>query len=58
MIFLDLTLGSVLVFFDDILIFSKTLQDHLKHLKTVLELLQQHQLYAKLSLSVILGVKR
>jgi hypothetical protein len=58
MIFLDLTLGSVLVFFDDILIFSKTLQDHLKHLKTVLELHQQHQLYAKLSLWVILGVKR
>lgn len=39
----------VLVFFNDILIYSKNLQDHLKHLKVVLELLQQHQLYAKLS---------
>jgi len=37
----------VLVFFDDILIYSKNLQDHLKHLKAVLGLLQQHQLYAK-----------
>jgi hypothetical protein len=39
----------VLVFFDDILVYSKSLQDHLKHLKAVLGLLQQHQLYAKLS---------
>jgi hypothetical protein len=37
----------VLVFFDDFLIYSKSLQDHLKHLKAVLGLLQQHQLYAK-----------
>lgn len=48
----------VLVFFDDILIDSKTLQYHLKYLETVLELLQQHQLYVKLSLSVTWGVKR
>jgi len=39
----------VLVFFNDILIYNKNLQNHLKHLKVVLELLQQHQLYAKLS---------
>lgn len=39
----------VLVFFGDILVYSKSLQDHLKHLKAVLGLLQQHQLYAKLS---------
>jgi hypothetical protein len=37
----------VLVFFDDILTYSKNLQDHLKHLKVVLGLLQQHPLYAK-----------
>ncbi|XP_041020419.1 uncharacterized protein LOC121262051 [Juglans microcarpa x Juglans regia] len=32
----------VLVFFDDILIYSKTLQDHLQHLSIVLEILQSH----------------
>ena len=39
----------VLVFFDDILIFSSTLDLHLQHLNIVLELLLQHQLYAKRS---------
>ena len=37
----------MLVFFDDILVFSPTLELHLQHLRLVLELLQQHQLYAK-----------
>ena len=39
----------VLVFFDDILIYSPTWQLHLLHLETVMKLLQQHKLYAKLS---------
>ena len=39
----------VLVFFDDILIFSPTLELHLQHLRTVLGLLLNHQLYAKRS---------
>ena len=39
----------VLVFFDDILVFSSNLYDHLSHLKIVLEILQSHQLYAKQS---------
>ena len=39
----------VLVFFDDILVFSPTLELHLQHLRLVLELLRQHQLYAKKS---------
>ena len=39
----------VLVFFDDILVFNPTLELHIQHLRSVLELLQQHQLYAKKS---------
>lgn len=37
----------VLVFFDDILVYSSTWGDHLKHLTTVLQLLRQHKLVAK-----------
>lgn len=36
----------VLAFFDDILIYSPNVQDHLKHLEVVLNLMQQHQFYA------------
>ncbi|KAL1194957.1 putative mitochondrial protein [Cardamine amara subsp. amara] len=36
----------LLVFFDDILVYSKTLVEHHEQLKTVLKLLQYHQLYA------------
>ncbi|KAK4394129.1 hypothetical protein Sango_1883700 [Sesamum angolense] len=39
----------VLVFFDDILVYSKDLGIHLMHLKKVMELLKKHQLYAKKS---------
>ena len=39
----------VLVFFDDILVFSSNFSNHLSHLKIVLEVLQSHQLYAKQS---------
>lgn len=38
-----------LVFFDDILIYSTTMQDHVHHLRTVLQALRENQLYAKLS---------
>lgn len=37
----------VLVFFDDILIYSKILQEHVLHLSTVLETIKTHQFYAK-----------
>jgi hypothetical protein len=39
----------VLVFFDDILIYSKTRTDHLAHVDRVLHLLSQHQLFLKKS---------
>jgi hypothetical protein len=40
---------SALVFFDDILIYSRSFADHLQHLKTVLHLLQQDHWKVKLS---------
>lgn len=39
----------ILVFFDDILIYSKTWSDHLHHLTIALQLLVKHKLVAKLS---------
>jgi hypothetical protein len=39
----------VVVFIDDILIYSKTLEDHAKHLHVVLQRLRDHHLYAKFS---------
>lgn len=37
----------VLVFFDDILIYIVTWADHLRHLRAVLDTLQQHRLFVK-----------
>jgi hypothetical protein len=39
----------VIVFLDDILIYSKSEEEHEKHLRMVLQVLREHQLYAKLS---------
>ena len=39
----------VLVFFDDILVYSQDLEQHVGHLKIVLQVLLQHILFAKLS---------
>ena len=47
-IFKPFLMKFVLVFFDDILVFSKTLDDHVSHLKLVLEVLLKNQLFAKM----------
>nr|KYP60988.1 Retrovirus-related Pol polyprotein from transposon 297 family [Cajanus cajan] len=39
----------VLVFFDDILVYSSSWSSHLQHLEVVLKLLQQHKLFARMS---------
>ncbi|XP_041004073.1 uncharacterized mitochondrial protein AtMg00860-like [Juglans microcarpa x Juglans regia] len=39
----------ILVFFDNILVYSKSEGEHLKHLQITLETLRQHKLYAKQS---------
>jgi hypothetical protein len=48
-VFIDYLDKFVVVFIDDILIFSKTLEEHKKHLRLVLEKLRSNQLYAKFS---------
>jgi hypothetical protein len=40
---------TCVVFLDDILIYSKTEQEHIKHVREVLEKLRQYKLYVKLS---------
>ena len=40
---------SVVVFIDDILIYSRTKEEHEEHLRLALEKLREHQLYAKFS---------
>ena len=39
----------VVVFIDDILIYSKTKEENEEHLKIILQVLREHQLYAKFS---------
>ena len=39
----------ILVFFDDILIYSPTWSCHLKHVRQMLEILKQHQFFVKAS---------
>lgn len=46
-VFKPLLRKSVLVFFDDILVYSKNLDDHWKHLEQVFTLMKANHLYAK-----------
>ncbi|KAK1692193.1 hypothetical protein QYE76_008890 [Lolium multiflorum] len=48
-IFMEFLDKFVVVFIDDILIYSKSEEEHEQHLEVVLETLRQHQLYAKFS---------
>ena len=45
----DLLDVCCIVYLDDILIYSSNLEEHVQHVQNVLERLQNHQLYAKLS---------
>jgi hypothetical protein len=48
-VFMDYLNKFVVVFIDDILIYSQSEEEHVDHLKMVLQRLREHQLYAKLS---------
>jgi GGDEF domain-containing protein len=48
-VFMDELDKFVVVFIDDILIYSSTAEEHEQHLRVVLEKLRQNQLYAKFS---------
>ncbi|XP_070002479.1 uncharacterized protein [Nicotiana sylvestris] len=41
--------GTQIVSIDDILVYSRSREDHANHLKAILQTLQQHQLYVKFS---------
>jgi hypothetical protein len=48
-VFMEYLDRFVVVFIDDILVFSKTMEEHEEHLRLVLEKLRSNQLYAKFS---------
>uniref|UniRef100_J3KVD7 Reverse transcriptase domain-containing protein n=1 Tax=Oryza brachyantha TaxID=4533 RepID=J3KVD7_ORYBR len=49
LIFMEYLDQFVVIFIDDILIYSKSKEEHEKHLRLVLEKLREHRLYAKFS---------
>ena len=44
----------VVVYFDDILVFSKTMKEHINHVKSVLQTLRKERLYANLNACLVL----
>uniref|UniRef100_A0A8R7TJ16 Reverse transcriptase domain-containing protein n=1 Tax=Triticum urartu TaxID=4572 RepID=A0A8R7TJ16_TRIUA len=48
-VFMEFLDKFVVVFIDDILVYSKNEEEHAEHLRLVLEKLREHQLYAKFS---------
>jgi hypothetical protein len=48
-VFMDYLDKFVVVFIDDTLIYSQNEEEHVDHVKMVLQRLREHQLYAKLS---------
>ena len=48
-IFMEYLDKFIVVYLDDILIYSKNEEEHAEHLRLVLEKLREHQLYAKFS---------
>ena len=56
-VFMDDLDKFVVVFIDDILVYSSNAEEHEHHLRTVLEKLAQHQLYAK-SANVSFGYRK
>ena len=48
-IFMEFLDKFVVVFIDDILVYSKNEEEHEGHLRQILEKLREHELYAKLA---------
>lgn len=56
-VFMEYLDRFVMVFIDDILIYSKTAEEHEQHLRLALEKLREHQLYAS-SINVNFGFQK
>ena len=48
-VFMEYLDKFVVVFIDDIMVYSKNKEEHEEHLRLILEKLREHQLYAKFS---------
>ncbi len=42
----------ILIFYDDIMVYSTTIEEHISHLWQVLQLMRHNQLYAKLGVAI------